>query len=559
MGGTVSVMLFRHVRVGSTPTPSTETMNKKTLFPILSVALFLVFSGATLKLAYADFEISDGSVKVLYHLNNTLHDEVGVAGDLNANGSTNYQTAPPGLVKGVTTNNPDYFSSNNTINFTGATTAALGLWYRQAASGSTAVAVGNAGVSPLFQLAGGVPRCDFEGTDVSAPGNYDDGSWHFVVCRLLNGFETIYVDGIAQSVHSEGSAISGGAQTLFVGHYTGGTAVLNGAVSEAFVTTGTDLTTSTITSLYAAGSGVHICIVPGCGSGTPQADLEISMHSPADNTTLPDFTDWVLNATSSNGTTPYVIQVSYAFGGANTSSLVAVSQDTSGLFIQGNTPPTPHIPKAAPLKAGWYEVTPLMLEFGTGNIVAEGSSTFFKIDNASTPPSADTSSGPFYPNNLGGLLPPQYATSTTFCEHPSGISDIGGGISYAGCTLWNYIYPTMKTGLTVAIQQAESSTYAALQNTFPFSLPIQIYDLIRNDASSTLASTTPAMVTYVFPSYLPFPTSSRTIVLVSASTTRFDNGTPGGAEAENLWMKFQFYLATLLLAFIIWRQVRNHE
>lgn len=150
-----------------------------------------------------------------------------------------------------------------------------------------------------------------------------------------------------------------------------------------------------------------------------------------------------------------------------------------------------------------------------------------------------TGGGTWYTETIASSSAKLYAS----CTPASDWTDVGGGIAYGICVGWNLI--TSKTGEFFA--NTAQTTYSALSKVFPFSIPITFYDNIKVAAQT--ATTSSASITFTIPSFVPLPTSSRTMTIYSSS-----NDAP---PFQSDWFTMQTYLWQFALVAIIFLTIRH--
>lgn len=230
---------------------------------------FLVLFLPSLALASTQYEISDGSVKYLYHFEN-LNDSSGnnygltdhgtatfTAGKLNnsltLNGSTQYVDSP----------NTGY--PFNTANFS------VGFWFKMNSGASSYYSGANGSPQIFFDLNNnytGALACRFDTTQVLTYSWTADTNWHYLVCTHSAGSGMkMYFDGTSVASNGSYNYAPGNPNGVFEwGSFAGLNVPLNGQMDEGVILS-KELSSSDITSLYNSGTGAEICVSAGCAGG----------------------------------------------------------------------------------------------------------------------------------------------------------------------------------------------------------------------------------------------------------------------------------------------------
>lgn len=269
-----------------------------TLVVILTIGLFSIANNVK-----AAYEISDGSVKGLYHLEDTA-DSSGNGNNLTDPGLPTFGTAllSNGADFGVAGQTNNYLYKNSCI-VTG--NISLGIWVKlnaEIASGDYYFfhhncVSNNISYSIDYQYNGGTRRLVFHRTRQGAGDdvvNYNvtmgTSTWHYLVLTYdgttLKGW---YDNSLAGSATSTGNGSSGGVDLLSINHSWSGNS--GGEKADEAVLTNNVLSTSTISSLYNSGTGIEICTTAGCAATT---STSTSLSTSTDCFLGTDTTDWTL-------------------------------------------------------------------------------------------------------------------------------------------------------------------------------------------------------------------------------------------------------------------------
>jgi len=138
-------------------------------------------------------------------------------------------------------------------------------------------------------------------------------------------------------------------------------------------------------------------------------------------------------------------------------------------------------------------------------------------------------------------------TSTFTCAPPDSLTDIAGGLAYGVCYGWNFISTRAQT----AASDLLSITFNGAQHVFPFSIPLTLYQNFSQSASSTLSSSTDAMISFTLPYCNPLctATSGRTMIIMSSSTKVY--------YVSDQWFQLQVYIYDLVIILVIFFTARH--
>jgi len=235
------------------------------------------------KISNAAVEISDGSIKALYHLEDTV-DSSGNGYNLTNNSSVTFTSAK--LTNGASTTGSNYLSVNSDVGIAGGTIS-MGGWFRTASNPSTArraiVEQYDDGVDVMYHVTlqnniwAGPTSVVFGRSKAGVGDSYvihcvftpTPGTWYHVygMHNSVTGLAEIWKDGVlcaSGSGTGNGSHVS--SDRTEVGAMEGGNQKWVGQLDEVFI--GNVIYSSTTrASLYNSGAGAEICVSAGCGGG----------------------------------------------------------------------------------------------------------------------------------------------------------------------------------------------------------------------------------------------------------------------------------------------------
>lgn len=254
-------------------------------FTILAV---LVLAILIPKISFGAVEISDGSVKALYHLEDVV-DSSGGANNLTNNGST-------GFVAGKLNNAVDfggvnsgkylYINSNPVASFDGSMSVSFWIKVGTAPALSSEYNV----VTSAYQTTGGgiflkygqdgtgyYMRAErYNGTNDDNIFYYVDfgSTWHHVVYTYdypNSKLGTLYVDGVARGTSTGHNGGTMGYSTAFdlgteAPPNRGATSHMFAGLLDEVVYTNNVIATTTVEVLYNNGDGNEVCVSVGCAS-----------------------------------------------------------------------------------------------------------------------------------------------------------------------------------------------------------------------------------------------------------------------------------------------------
>lgn len=236
-------------------------------------------------LSFASVEISDGSVKALYHLEDTV-DSSGNGKNLTNNGSVTFTASK-------LSNGSNFGTSNNTkslnivdnLGIAGgsismacwvniSTQPSLNAEFGLIAQGDTTNFVRN-----TFQYydVGGVKnirarrtRENVANDDVTYTQTLTTDTWYHLAYVYSGSLLSLYFNGSVVATGSVSGNGTGGitANYLDLGAENENLVGKMSGLSDECVVTNTALSTTTINALYNSGSGAEVCVVVGCGGGS---------------------------------------------------------------------------------------------------------------------------------------------------------------------------------------------------------------------------------------------------------------------------------------------------
>lgn len=251
-------------------------------FTIVASVSFFAFVFPSL--VFAKIEISDGSVKALYHLEDTA-DSSGNGYNLTNNGTGSFISAL--LSNGYDQGNPNttkYLDVASNLGITGGAITMSG-WVKLNAEITSSVWVlfqqfdtGNDIIYEIYyDYNAGTPRLIFVRTKsgvVSESFSYNitlgTSSWHHLVLKS-NG--TSYLTGLVDGSQvgavsiTAGNGSDGNVSDFHIGSEVNSNNYKSVALYDEVVITNNELTSSTISSLYNSGAGQEVCTTAGCASG----------------------------------------------------------------------------------------------------------------------------------------------------------------------------------------------------------------------------------------------------------------------------------------------------
>lgn len=231
------------------------------------VAVFIVvFSTNAVK---ADYEISDGSIKGLYHLESS-QDQSGNGNNLTALGSPSFIPAKLNYGVNIVSTSTYFTAPADVLTYYDLSNFSVNGWFNLYATStnnfffSTKATIGNYhtatlsynGVAFDFNL---VPNT----YHLFATSTLSTSTWYMVTATYNGLVMSVYLNSnlLATSSFSYANVLSGSRTFYFSGQTT---ATTNGILDE-WIFTRNVLSTSTINSLYNNGFGQQVCTTVGCG------------------------------------------------------------------------------------------------------------------------------------------------------------------------------------------------------------------------------------------------------------------------------------------------------
>lgn len=279
------------------------------ILPVIFAATF-----GFLSVSKADFEISDGSVRALYHFNlpNQTSDTIGISdltgGTFHGNAGTMLSNLHESAYTfGVTA--PDSSPSSNYTQTTTSTGLSFGGWFNGTSSGAFSGVLLEShqqDFSVQIQSSSSV-QCQMTDNVGNQSHTYSftpamaTSSPNLIVCVYHGGFMNLYINGslVGGPTAWPGSTPSSLHSNDYIAALGDYGSVLKGIGDELFLVN-KDLIAGDISSLWNSGSGNQICTTIGCGTiiqncnvpGTPEIYLPKSSSTITDN-----FDNFVVSST----------------------------------------------------------------------------------------------------------------------------------------------------------------------------------------------------------------------------------------------------------------------
>ena len=283
-------------------------INKK---KICFVLFFFFFFGGLLlpSLTKASFEISDGSVKGLWHLNGDSVDSSG-NGNNGVDTSISYVSGKIGQGASFSGNSHIAIGTNNFVSGSNSATACAWVKFNNLGisdQGWFGYGTANLNQARMYPTGGGANSQFLSfgryGGNASIVSNTQlmTGIWYFI-CERVGGTEVSY---FLNGQNDNNATISGmdtvlGGYGLIGDSYPSSGSALNGYEDEVSYF-GTILATSTILDLYNNGAGQEICVTAGCAGGGGSGTTTPACSS--FSTDLNDISNIYYIATTTIGTT----------------------------------------------------------------------------------------------------------------------------------------------------------------------------------------------------------------------------------------------------------------
>lgn len=239
---------------------------------------------------FGALEISDGSVKALYHLDSDTIDASGHAYNLTASG-TNFSYETGKLGAGSLGMNENPTSTNTSFRYTndvGCTqsSCSLSVWFFPSstlASGKTQVLIGTNNTNGSAGSAYWIEYNNNTGTkrirfwrnvtgvgNVSINYNTNLSNWNYLTLTYGSNVLRGYLNGVEVASTTD-STTGGNASTpitelgIHPNTFEGTTQHLVGNLDEVIIFS-TQISTGTISSLWNNGTGTEVCVSVGCGT-----------------------------------------------------------------------------------------------------------------------------------------------------------------------------------------------------------------------------------------------------------------------------------------------------
>jgi len=268
------------------------TKNTKLLLPTIFVCT-IIFSN----IAYGATEISDGSVKALYHLSDTV-DASGNGYNLTNNNSVSFNT-------GILSNAADFGTSNankylnvaNDLSIEGGTISVC-TWTNistQIGAGTynlfdQADATTDVQYSLRYVYNGGTRQIQYVRGKIGVGDQaYAEnitltvGTWYHLCLRYNGTILEAWRNGSnVGSAAASGSGSGGGTDGFTISSYVGGPGNYYSGLIDETVITNSNLSTTTILSLYNSGNGSEVCITAGCAAVASTSTISTFMSTSTD-------------------------------------------------------------------------------------------------------------------------------------------------------------------------------------------------------------------------------------------------------------------------------------
>jgi hypothetical protein len=245
-------------------------MQNFTILAVISFFIFPIFTEAAV-------EISDGSVKALYHLDGDSVDSSGNG----HNGTDTSITYGPGKLDDAATFNVlnAKISTADSADFDfGSGDFTISLWVNFVTTGNNKF-MGQSqgsGANPKWVFGTAIinsGRLEFydetNGLSFSQPWTPSTGVWYYVVLKRTGNLWEGFVDNSSIGSQTSAVTIPGVASAFTLGYLDGGVNDMKGSEDELVIIKGAALSTSTISALWNSGTGDTVCVSVGCGDPAP--------------------------------------------------------------------------------------------------------------------------------------------------------------------------------------------------------------------------------------------------------------------------------------------------
>jgi len=492
---------------------------------ILGLSLFLIFQ---IEKAYAIeyYEISDGSINRLYHLENLIS---AVSSTWNLSGVGNISTTTAKFNAGYLF--PDGLDadrlSNPSVPNHSSSTYSIGIWFCKTggivddnyyffADEALVNMASIGGVSKTIRVYNDEALTTTSTIDNNACDSPDD--FHLLIYTNQNNTGKIYVDG---DLKISGSSTGKTLTTVIIGNRTDGTAEnsFKGILDEYFLVNKV-LSNSEIIDLWNNGTGKEICITAGCGTS---ANGTITFSFPVEGTSTYPFDYWRINLTSLSTTSTYRTEIRWQ-ALLNGNALSNIIVDKSPYLFAPLASTTLLIPKTTigiyvPAGTTSTQIQAWGYLYNQNNLIQDSATIIFNIlrdsiTSATTTFVYVTTSTQQNVNTQNTANPfVAYAINNTSssspCNKPDGITDVGGGIAYGGCEIFNFLFKPI--GYSDSLLATE---YDKIKSVAPFSIFFDTYKIVSSTLSNYNATSTNGFDINI----LGYNNETRTIVTINSSS-----------------------------------------
>src|SRR3972149_322625 len=266
---------------------------KKKSFFYLKMVIGVVFGVALFGLlgnvSFASYEISDGSVKALYHFNGDFVDSSGNGhnGTAQGNAIATGTTVKLGDYSSQYDGTGDYVTVDLSSHFIGTGDFAIGFWFRASSFSNYNAFVGSRGSAPdddtKFTISTDVNKAlvfyvGSTGYLIHTNNAFvNTNQWYYVVFTRTGTTLRGYVDNVLIETNASVSQDLSVAN-ISIGANTVGGEAFTGFIDEFVFLKGRVLSVDERTALYNSGVGQEVCVTAGCadvgggGTATSTAD-----------------------------------------------------------------------------------------------------------------------------------------------------------------------------------------------------------------------------------------------------------------------------------------------
>lgn len=358
---------------------------------------------------------------------------------------------------------------------------------------------------------GSIAREDFFSNSVTG-----GGANHDAISFTAANSGDFYIDSLG---YSTDSYAVGAGQTSFENN-----SLLASGMSYSV---GTSTNVGTMWNGFRAMTGgnsfSHSALRLSSSATTPPSLGDVKFDFPTNGTSTPDFLYWTIEADNVTDFTPKNWALYYSQSTttlyADHSQFVAARNVTHGQILQSFL-------KNTTLATGtWYGQ--LFLNNNGGTNYAQSDVISWTITSGS-----QVAGGNGVTTTTFNFIP----RPTSDCGTEPGLTDIPGGIFWAGCSLWNFGVNKLIDAGTGYVDLVKSQT----EQVYPFRFPALMLDSLNNNSSSINFSGASASTS------LPFFDSSDTIVIADSDTlTRVI-----GPQGKSLLFAFQDWILTGLKVYV---------